>query len=83
MHKFTLSEDAENIRRMLLATGDRYLVEASPFDRIWGIGFAEKDASANRRRWGANLLGKALVDVRKSLREDEGKGQKRGGCELS
>ncbi|CAN9093874.1 unnamed protein product [Alternaria alternata] len=41
-HKFTISDDAENLRRMLLATGERELVEASPFDRIWGVGFAER-----------------------------------------
>jgi ribA/ribD-fused uncharacterized protein len=49
-HKFTISEDAENLRRMLLATGERELVEASPYDRIWGVGFAEKDAERNRHR---------------------------------
>jgi ribA/ribD-fused uncharacterized protein len=28
----------EDLRRFLLATGERLLVEASPRDRIWGIG---------------------------------------------
>ncbi|KAH6859003.1 hypothetical protein BKA58DRAFT_51632 [Alternaria rosae] len=69
-HKFTISEDAENLRKMLLATGDRELVEASPHDRIWGVGFAERDAEKNRYRWGQNLLGRALMDVRKRLREE-------------
>lgn len=69
--KFTESEDAENLRRMLLATGDRELVEASPWDRVWGVGFREKDASANRHQWGQNLLGKALEEVRGRLREEE------------
>ncbi|KAI4930808.1 uncharacterized protein J4E92_004641 [Alternaria infectoria] len=72
-HKFTISEDAENLRRMLLATGDRELVEASPHDRIWGVGFAEKDAEKNRYRWGQNFLGRALMDVRKRLREEDRK----------
>jgi ribA/ribD-fused uncharacterized protein len=72
-HKFTISDDAENLRRMLLATGERELVEASPFDRIWGLGFAEKDAQRNRHRWGQNLLGRALMDVRTRLREEEKK----------
>jgi len=67
MHKFTLSEDAENLRAQLLATGERELVEASPMDRIWGVGFAERNAGANRQRWGLNLLGKALMDVRGRL----------------
>ncbi|KAI4921814.1 hypothetical protein J4E90_000241 [Alternaria incomplexa] len=72
-HKFTISEDAENLRGMLLATGERELVEASPHDRIWGVGFAEKDAERNRYRWGKNLLGRALMDVRKKLREEDWK----------
>jgi ribA/ribD-fused uncharacterized protein len=55
---------------MLLATGERELVEASPLDRIWGVGFAEKSAERNRHRWGQNLLGRALMDVRARLREE-------------
>lgn len=71
VHKFTFSEDADSLRAQLLATGDRELVEASPRDRIWGVGFAERNAGANRHRWGQNLLGKALMDVRGRLRGEE------------
>lgn len=53
----------------MLATGDRELVEASPDDRIWGIGFEAVKADANRDQWGENLLGLALMNVRKRLRE--------------
>lgn len=59
-----------NLGELLLATGDRELVEASPFDRVWGVGFRAKDAGRNRERWGLNLLGKTLMAVRKRLRED-------------
>lgn len=76
MHKFTLSEDSENMRKWLLATGDRELVEAIPMDRIWGVGFAAKDAGANKHRWGQNLLGKALMVVRTRLREEKDKEEK-------
>ncbi|KAK1716739.1 uncharacterized protein BDZ83DRAFT_536493, partial [Colletotrichum acutatum] len=63
---------APELRKKLLATGDRELVEASPMDRIWGIGFApDKAASADRGRWGLNLLGKILMEVRTVLREEE------------
>lgn len=72
-HKFTVSEDAANLRSLLLATGDRELVEASSLDRIWGVGFAEKNAGANRHRWGQNLLGKAIMSVRERLRAEDGK----------
>ena len=71
MHKFTISQDAAKLRAKLLSTGDRLIVEASPFDRIWGIGYSAKDASANKDTWGENLLGVALMNVRRRLREQE------------
>ena len=47
--------------------------KASPYDRIWGIGFSAAKAATNRNKWGLNLLGKALMRVRERLqREKEG-----------
>ncbi|KAI7763345.1 hypothetical protein LZL87_011026 [Fusarium oxysporum] len=54
---------------MLINTGDRELVEASPFDRVWGVGFKAADADAARELWGENLLGKELMEVRRILKE--------------
>ncbi|KAM0219480.1 hypothetical protein ACHAPA_004879 [Fusarium lateritium] len=54
----------------LLSTGDRDLVEASPYDQIWGIGFKAADAGKSRELWGENLLGKELMEVRRILREE-------------
>ena len=51
-------------REALKATDTKILVEASPVDKIWGIGFAEKDAIANVDKWGQNLLGECLMDLR-------------------
>ncbi len=57
------------LRQYLLSTGDRVLVEASPVDRIWGIGLAANDDRAmTPRAWcGLNLLGFALMEVRARL----------------
>lgn len=43
------------------------LVEASPFDRIWGIGYSEDDALNNIDNWGENLLGKLLTELSNEL----------------
>ncbi|MCP2165644.1 NADAR family protein [Goodfellowiella coeruleoviolacea] len=58
------------LRAFLLGTGDRVLVEASPLDRIWGIGLAAGDERAGEpEAWqGQNLLGFALMEVRDRLR---------------
>lgn len=55
--------------RYLAGTGDRVLVEASPVDRVRGIGLAADDPRVEKpREWrGLNLLGFALVGVRAQL----------------
>ena len=59
-----------SLKEMLLATGERELVEASPFDKIWGIGYTAADADHTKRScWGLNLLGKVLMEVRETLRD--------------
>ncbi|WP_404797632.1 NADAR family protein [Streptomyces pristinaespiralis] len=71
VHKF--GQDAA-LRDFLLATGDRVLVEASPMDRVWGIGLAADDERAQDPvRWrGLNLLGFALMEAREELRSGTG-----------
>ena len=68
--KFTQAKEGD-LRKMLLETGDRLLVEASPTDRIWGVGYSASNAAANRGSWGENLLGKALMRVRDRLHTEE------------
>lgn len=66
-HKFSQNE---RMRAFLFSTGDTILVEASPLDKIWGIGLAaENPDAADPSRWrGQNLLGFALMEVRDELR---------------
>ena len=67
-YKFTQNDE---MRNFLFSTGDKVLVEASPFDTVWGIGLSENDEKAqNPNLWqGQNLLGMALMDVRDDLRK--------------
>ena len=55
------------LRKILLATGERPLAEASGSDAIWGIGVNLRDATAGARWRGLNLLGRALMRVRTAL----------------
>jgi len=65
------SREPTPLKQLLLATSERALVEASPFDRIWGIGFTAADAVRTlRKEWGQNLLGEALMKVRARIRTE-------------
>ena len=66
IHKFRQNAD---LRRFLLDTGDKILVEASPYDNIWGVGMQESDEGiVNPVNWkGSNLLGFALMEVRDAI----------------
>ena len=60
-----------SLLKKLLATKKHILVEASPSDKIWGIGLDKEHAKKiSSREWpGQNLLGKALMEVRAELRK--------------
>ena len=59
----------EHLKKMLLDTGDRILVEASGEDIIWGIGMYENDLGIEFPfNWkGTNLLGWCLTLVKREL----------------
>lgn len=59
------------LREYLATTRRRVLAEASPLDRVWGIGLAADDDDAkDPLKWrGLNLLGFALMEVRDRLAE--------------
>ena len=64
--KFTQNPE---LLEKLLATAGTVLVEASPYDKIWGIGLAASDPRAqDPSQWkGQNLLGKILTALREEL----------------
>ncbi len=63
-HKFS---QHKNMKEFLLNTNNAIIVEASPFDKIWGIG--TKTYETNPTKWkGTNLLGFALMEVRDKLK---------------
>ena len=62
--------DNPELKDYLLSTEDKILVEASPYDKIWGIGMKEGTSGIeNPINWkGENLLGFALMEVRDGLK---------------
>ena len=62
----------QHFKDYLLDSGDIEIVEASPYDTIWGIGLRESDPMAwDKSTWmGKNLLGVALMRVRERLRNE-------------
>lgn len=65
-HKFAQHPE---LAAWLVGTGKNVLVEASPYDRVWGVGLKGDDARAKSpATWrGQNLLGFALMEVREGL----------------
>lgn len=65
---YKFSQNAK-LREFLLSTGDKILVEASPRDRIWGIGMGKSNPDAlDPAKWrGRNLLGFAIMSARKKI----------------
>lgn len=64
--KFTQNPGMQEV---LVETVGTTLVEASPYDRIWGIGLDQDDPDCHDRdRWqGLNWLGEVLTQVREDI----------------
>ena len=62
-----------HLRAELLATAGSTLVEASPRDRVWGIGLGASNWKAkHRQHWrGSNWLGQILTEVREELEQEK------------
>jgi hypothetical protein len=65
--KFSQNKD---LKDKLLSTGKKILVEASPYDKLWGVGLDSwNDNILDEKLWqGQNWLGKELRIVREQLR---------------
>jgi predicted NAD-dependent protein-ADP-ribosyltransferase YbiA (DUF1768 family) len=74
----------EDLKGYLLDTGEKVMVEASPTDRVWGIGFSVENAPGREKEWGDNRwvcgglcvgsadhrMGLALTRAKKQLRKE-------------
>lgn len=60
------------LQKLLLGTGDDVFVEASPTDKVWGIGMRQTDPGIeDPENWkGQNLLGKVITQVRDVIRKE-------------
>jgi len=61
-----------SLKNLLLQTGDKIIAEASPVDKIWGIGLAPDDTKAqDQANWdGLNILGELTMEARRQLKEN-------------
>jgi ribA/ribD-fused uncharacterized protein len=68
VEKFTQNK---SLLAEILSTGNDLIVEASPYDKIWGIGLGEDDPRAlDQSQWqGTNWLGIAIMKARDIIRE--------------
>lgn len=66
--KFTQNPE---LLKYILSTGNKIIVEASPEDKIWGIGLHENDPRClDETQWqGTNWLGIACMQVRSDIRQ--------------
>jgi ribA/ribD-fused uncharacterized protein len=68
---FAKFDQNEGIKKALLGTGNKIIVEASPLDKKWGVGLAHNDMRIfDQTQWlGTNWLGELLMRARNDLRK--------------
>lgn len=73
VYKANLAKFSGGLKQYLLDTGDREIVEASATDKIWGIGLGMNNVDIlDKSKWqGTNWLGECIMDVRKTLKEQD------------
>ena len=71
-YRFSVTDnynEGSKVRTTYYVYDDKIFVEASPIDRIWGIGYDEDHAEYNEHNWGRNYLGRILTNIRRRLKE--------------
>lgn len=72
VYRGNLAKFSQNpeLRDHLLSTGDRFIVEGSPYDGVWGVKLSWDDPRIeDRGNWrGTNWLGEVLMRTREALR---------------
>jgi len=63
--KFTYNKDLQD---KLISTGDKYLAEDSPWDKVWGIGTKSLKLKESKKWPGENLLGIILMEIRNEMK---------------
>jgi len=63
-YKFNQNDE---LKKILLSTENKQIYEASPSDKIWGIGITKKQAINGVEIDGQNLLGIAIMNVRSNM----------------
>lgn len=73
VYQANLAKFSQNfeLKHKLLSTGEKIIVECSPYDKIWGNGLNITDTlNTSIENWqGTNRLGKALMRVRSTLHD--------------
>ena len=64
-------EQNPELKEILLSSENKILVEASPLDKVWGIGLHwEDDRVLDESKWqGENLLGEVIMEARKIIQK--------------
>ena len=63
--KFTYNKE---LKDKLISTGNKYLAEDSPWDKVWGIGTKSLKLKQSKSWPGQNLLGIILMEIREELK---------------
>lgn len=73
VNQYPNMEGRTSMKDVILSTGEKIFVEASPLDKVWGIGKGENDIGIeDPSNWkGTNWLGECLTEARYWIKYDD------------